>query len=142
MSDANDDQQYVSQVADGSGGAIYAWDDHRNGSDYDIYAHHLFSNGSSVVGINELAFSEQVKAVCFPNPISTNSIIELIDEKANHPWEISIFDAFGNLIETQSLKGNESYGINASKFSAGIYFYNIIIKETSSYSKGSFISAN
>lgn len=141
--DANDDQLYVSQVSDGNGGAIYAWEDRRNGSHYDIYVHHLYSTGTpNYVGIKELNQSNQVPSVCFPNPINSNSVIQLNNNFSNHPWEISIFDATGKLIKTANIKSNQTYSLNASEYSEGIYFYIIHIKNQSLYSKGSFISAN
>lgn len=141
--DANDDQLYVSQVSDGNGGAIYAWEDRRNGSHYDIYVHHLYSSGTpNYVGIKELNQSSQVPSVCFPNPIGSNSVIQLNNNFSNHPWEISIFDATGKLVKTANIKSNQTYSLNASEYSEGIYFYIIHIKNQSLYSKGSFISAN
>lgn len=141
--DANDDQLYVSQVSDGNGGAIYGWEDHRNGSHFDIYVHHLYSSGTpNYVGIKELNQSNQIQSVCYPNPISSNSAIQLNYNVSNHPWEISIFDATGKLIKTANIKSNQTYSLNQSDYSAGIYFYIINIKNQSLYSKGSFISTN
>jgi hypothetical protein len=141
--DANDNQEYASQISDGNGGAIYAWEDRRNGSHYDIYVHHLYSSGTpNYVGIKEINQSNQIQSVCFPNPISSNSVIQLNHNFSNHPWEISIFDATGKLIKTANIKSNQTYSLNASEYSEGIYFYIIHIKNQSLYSKGSFISAN
>jgi hypothetical protein len=36
----------VTTVSDGAGGAIAAWQDIRNGTDYDVYAHHLLASGA------------------------------------------------------------------------------------------------
>ncbi len=140
---ASDDQVNVSQVTDGNGGAIYVWEDRRNTSNYDLYAHHLYSSGTPIlIGINELANLNQVQSSCYPNPINVNSIIELKNNTSNHPWEISIFDATGKLVKTANIKSNQTYPLNASEYSAGIYFYMIHIKNQSLYSKGSFISTN
>ena len=141
VTDANDDQLYVSQVADGNGGAIYAWEDHRNGSDYDIYAHHLYDNGSPLVGIEELSKANALQSVCYPNPINLTSVIRL-NSTYTQPWEITIFDAFGKLIQTQTLKYNESCYLDSNIFTSGVYFYFITIKGENGYSKGSFTSAN
>lgn len=140
VSSAIDDQINVSQVTDGNGGAIYVWEDHRSGSNYDLYANHLYSNGSSFVGIHELTKSATLQNVCFPNPINSNSIIQLLNNTSKHLWEINIYNAFGNLIETKSLKGNENYYLNSADYVAGIYFYTINLKNEISYTKGSFIS--
>lgn len=139
VSNAGDDQVNPAQVSDGNGGAIYAWDDHRNGTDYDIYAHHLYFDGTSTVGINEL-LKQSVRSVCYPNPISSTSAIQLISNSVNKDWEISIYDAFGRLLENQQLQANEKFPINAEKYEAGIYFYFINLKNEQTLSKGSFIS--
>lgn len=142
VSSAIDDQINVSQVTDGNGGAIYIWEDYRSGSNYDLYANHLYSNGSAFVGIHELTKSATLQNVCFPNPINSNSIIQLINNTSNHPWEITIYNAFGNLIETKSLKSNENYYLNSTDYAAGLYFYTINLKNETTYTKGSFISNN
>jgi hypothetical protein len=141
VTDANDDQLYVSQVSDGSGGAIYAWEDHRNGSDYDIYAHHLYSGGSPLVGIRELS-KETVESSCFPNPINATSVIKLKTSGFNKPWELTIFDSMGKLMERHTVQGNENYTLNSDNYRSGIYFYVINIQDESAYSRGSFISVN
>lgn len=137
---ASQDQINVSQVNDGNGGAIYAWDDRRNTTDYDIYAHHLYFDGSSFVGINELSKTNSIKSFCFPNPITSNSSIKIIEN--NVPWEIKIFDSLGNLIQKQILNATEVYPLNLVNYNSGIYFYLITLKDKSASAKGSFISAN
>ncbi len=141
VTNANDDQLYVSQVHDGNGGAIFAWEDRRNGSDLDIYAHHLYNNGSSIVGIKELSFN-LVETQCYPNPINQNSIIKISNNQINEPWSIKIYDSFGQLLENKQLNAGELYTLNAESYLSGIYFYFIQLTSSKKYSKGSFISAN
>jgi hypothetical protein len=43
--DQNGSWQSFTIVRDGAGGAIVTWEDHRNGSSYDIYAQHIMSSG-------------------------------------------------------------------------------------------------
>ncbi len=137
------DQINVSHVTDNEGGAVYVWEDRRNFSNYDLYATHFYSSGTvNYVGIKELNKSDEIPSVCFPNPISLNSVIQLNNNFSNHPWEISIFDATGKFIKTANIKSNQTYSLNASEYSEGIYFYIIHIKNQSLYSKGIFISAN
>ncbi|MGZ4098956.1 MAG: hypothetical protein ACXVNM_08755, partial [Bacteroidia bacterium] len=69
VSNAVDDQLNAAQVADGSGGAIFAWEDHRNGTDYDVYSQRIYSNGTTVTSINETEREAQPNAICFPNPV-------------------------------------------------------------------------
>ncbi len=140
VSDATDNQINVSQVSDGNGGAIYAWDDHRNTVDYDIYAHHLYSNGSSVVGIHELTASQTFESICFPNPINSTSVIQIKNnEMLNEVPSIKIYDAYGHLIKTDHFNSHQ-YLLNIEYFEAGIYFYFLHLKDGTSISKGSFIS--
>jgi hypothetical protein len=137
---AGDDQINVSQVLDGNGGAVFAWYDHRNATDYDIYAHHLYFDGSSSVGINELYANNAIESSCFPNPISNNSIIQLKNNLLHCNWELSIYNSFGQLILTQSLNADEKYFLNSANFEAGVYFYFISFKNQKASTKGSFIS--
>lgn len=140
---ASDDQVNASQVTDGNGGAIYVWEDRRNTSNYDLYAHHLYSTGTPIfIGINELLAENGIKSLCYPNPINSNSVIELQNNASNLPWQISIFDVTGKLMQSHNLKSNENYVLNSAEYAAGIYFYIISMKGESSYSKGTFISVN
>ena len=140
VSNAGDDQINASQVADGNGGAIYTWDDHRNGSDYDIYAHHLYFDGNPMVGIKESTANNTLQSSCFPNPISFNTTIQLKNNTLYSDWDLTIFDSFGRLIQTQHLKSNESYNLNSYNYEAGVYFYFINFKNQNTSTKGSFIS--
>lgn len=139
VSDAFDDQINVSHVTDNNGGAIFVWEDHRNGTNYDLYANHLFDNGTFFVGLNEL-YNHTLQAVCYPNPINHNSIIKISNNQSHEPWEITIYDSYGKKIATTVLKASESYALNSDDYSSGIYFYSIRLTSSLNYSKGSFIS--
>ena len=139
---ASDDQINVSQVTDGNGGAVYVWEDRRNASNYDLYATHLYYDGNPLVSIAELTKSNVIQSVCFPNPINSKSVIQFVNAASNNPWQISIYDNFGKLIQNQSLKNNEIYYLDSHKYPSGLYFYFITFQGESTYSKGSFISAN
>jgi hypothetical protein len=138
VTNANNDQQYVSQVNDGNGGAIFAWEDRRNGTDNDIYAHHLYYNGSSIVGIKELP-ANFIETTCFPNPINQNSIIRIVNNQTNESWYITIYDSHGQTIESKQLEADEIYFLNYEAYNPGIYFYSIRLIASSKYSKGNFI---
>ena len=138
---AADDQVNVSQVTDGNGGAIYAWEDHRNGTDYDIYANHLFFNGDPTVGLKELFQVNVMQSRCFPNPITSQSIIQLKNNLNNLSWNISVYDTFGKLIQTEHVKNSEQFALNSNDYPAGIYFYCITLNSQISPVKGSFVSA-
>ncbi len=121
-------------VSDGYGGCIYAWEDKRDDvlNSTDLYAHHLYSNGSplSNIGINENNSISNIS--CYPNPFSgsINVDVELL---SNDKLSITIEDILGRLIpvdyyETLLLpKGQHSFKIvtNKEDFSEGIYFVKI-----------------
>lgn len=139
---AADDQANPSQVSDGDGGAIYVWEDHRNGTNYDIYSNHLFANGSPLVSVKELFSSNSMESVCFPNPLTSHSTIQLKNNAVNLPWEISIYDSFGRMVKTQNIKAGDAYVLNSSDYSPGIYFYFITFENTNYSSKGSFVTSH
>lgn len=141
VSDAFEDQINVSHVTDNNGGAVYVWEDHRNGTNYDLYANHLFNNGTFYVGLNEL-YNNSLQAICYPNPINSNSIIKLSNNQINEPWEIIIYDSYGKIIDYKQLKSSEFYSLNTNHYTSGIYFYSIRLNSSQNYSKGSFISNN
>ena len=136
ISSATSDQINATLVPDGLGGAIYAWEDRRNG-DYDIYAHRLFSNGLPTVGIFEIENTKDFEVTCFPNPINENSIIKPSNVKSN--WVISVYDYTGKLIDKQAVNKNDTYQIPTQQLSSGVYFYNIYLAESNSTSRGLFI---
>lgn len=137
ISIASDDQINPTQVTDGKGGAIYAWEDRRNATDYELYAHHLYSIGNASA-VKEIPTDKLLVAI-YPNPVSNNSIIEVINNAEHSTWEILIFDVYGKQLERQQLKANETYNLNASELSSGIYFYTIELSDKSASTKGKFI---
>lgn len=139
VSDAFEDQINVSHVTDNNGGAVYVWEDHRNGTNYDLYANHLFNNGTFYVGLNELSHNS-LQAVCYPNPINHNSSIKISNNQTNESWEITIYDTYGKILVSKKLNANEVYTLNSDDYLSGIYFYTVRLNSTLNYSKGSFIS--
>ncbi len=136
ISSAASDQINATLVSDGTGGAIYAWEDRRNG-DYDIYAHRLFSNGLPTVGIFEIENTNAFEAMCFPNPINEHSTIKPMNVKSN--WVISVYDYTGKLIDKQVVNKSDAYQIQISQLSSGVYFYIIYLTDNNSLSRGNFI---
>ena len=133
VSDAVNNQVAVSQCTDGNGGAIYSWQDNRNGIDIDIYAQHIFTNGVSV-GIKE--FNTQLNSICFPNPITNSSVIQL-NETVND-WDLTISNTLGQVVVKKHISNQSYYMLNKSEFNEGFYFYTISINNKSI--KGNFIS--
>ena len=139
ISIASDDQINPTQVTDGNGGAIYAWEDRRNAVDYDIYAHHIYSIGNASV-VREIT-SDKLSAAIYPNPVSNTSIIEITNNAKHVNWEVFIFDIYGKQVKRQLLNADEIYNLNASELSSGIYFYSVELTDKSASTKGKFIYA-
>ena len=135
VSDATNDQVNVSHISDNNGGAIYVWEDYRNTTDWNIYAHHLFYTGTSVVGINEYFKSTGANSIVYPNPVIEVSQIKL-DSKAD---VLMIYDEFGKLVYIKNDINSESIYINNADFNSGIYFYHISLKNKSQQLNGKFI---
>ncbi len=133
---ATDNQINVAQVCDGNGGAVFAWDDHRNTNDYDIYAHHLYYNGMAFVGIIES--SNVISSVlCYPNPIKEGSVIRLNNNTL--PFEVTVYNSFGSLIDHQNISANNDYHIPSEKLEPGCYFYSVNLSGNQAAHNGRFI---
>lgn len=136
VSNATNDQINVVQVEDNLGGASYFWEDYRNGTDYNIYAHHLNSNGD--VGIFDIRANNQNAVICYPNPINNTSVIKLFGNSQAKKWQLQILDRVGKIIVNRTLNSEEDYKLNDVELKPGIYFYRATINGTTT--NGSFIS--
>ncbi|MDF2449876.1 MAG: hypothetical protein K0R26_2380 [Bacteroidota bacterium] len=136
VSNAPDDQVNPSQVSDGNGGAIFVWEDHRNGTNFDIYSNRLYSNGTPLVGIKEYSANLKFTSVCYPNPVDGLSQIQIPDEYTD--WKIEVFSLTGELIREAIMKEGKSFSIHSSEYAPGYYSYQIKINEQP-VSKGNFI---
>ena len=133
---AADNQTDPKNVSDGFGGCIYAWNDQRNTNDYDIYVHHLFSNGIPT-GINEE--SSSVLGNIYPNPFSNEALIILPSKTGTENYKLRIYDSNGILVHESKII-NQPYKVKRGELSNGIYFYEIVSTENSAtVSKGKFI---
>lgn len=137
ISTALDDQINVTQVTDGNGGAIYVWEDKRNTTDYELYAHHIYNSGNTN-SINE-PNNSLIQSRCYPNPINSESVIELQNNPQQLAWEITIYDVFGKQLIHQTLSATESYSLKNSSFHSGLCFYFIELSDKSASTKGKFI---
>lgn len=116
-------------ISDGWGGSIFVFRDKRSGSN-DIYAHHLYSNGTTVsdVGISEVTLSE---TIYYPNPFFDKINLRL-DVSKNENISLILEDLLGNEIpikitsitETNSIR-NYVLEITSSEISSGIYILKI-----------------
>lgn len=121
-------------VSDGAGGGIYVFMDKRDTLDWDIYAHHLFWNGT------ENGIHEEVSCFtsrCFPNPFSSSARVEF--ESANYnEVEFSVWSLIGSKVEIPFSISQNDITISRGNLRDGIYFYEIRIGENS-VSKGKLI---
>lgn len=129
VSSAIDNQSSPKNVSDGNGGAIYAWQDRRNDaiSSNDIYAHHLYSDGSINMSVDENSLAPVISL--FPNPFTENINIT-IDLPKEEKITVKMLDLLGQevpliitAISNQS-KRSQTLQINIEKTSLpkGIYF--------------------
>ncbi len=139
VSMAVENQTNVGQVSDNSGGAIYAWQDHRNGTNDDIYSHRLLTNGITANN-KETMVLDFISAVCFPNPINNNSVIRV--GEINGAWNLHIFNAFGKLIISQYIDSGNIFALSNLISNAGVYFYTVNPGNSNKIIKGSFINSN
>lgn len=138
VSNATNDQINVVQVEDNLGGASYFWEDYRNGTDYNIYAHHLNSNGD--VGVFEMLSNKQNNVTCYPNPINNTSVIKLTGNSKGKNWELRVVDQLGNTIVNKTLSVEEEYKLDAANLKPGIYLYSATINGNTT--NGKFISTH
>lgn len=132
VSNAVGNQSSPKNVSDGKGGAIYAWQDRRDDANMsnDIYAHHLYSDGSINMTVNENSFSSTLSS--FPNPFSDNFAL-LIDLQKEEKLSIKLLDIFGQelplVITSSSIqsKGKHTLQISTEKagLPKGIYFISV-----------------
>lgn len=83
--DANGDQLLPSIISDGAGGAIVAWQDRRNGTDFDIYAQRIDANGVSLWAVNGVQLSGTVDNQFAPHLVSdeANGAIVVWEDRRN-----------------------------------------------------------
>jgi len=81
-------------TADGSGGAIIAWQDFRSGIDQDIYAARLLPNGAAI----EIPAAAYVLR-CAPNPFRSETLLEYGLPSPGRV-RIRIFDTAGRLVSS------------------------------------------
>lgn len=110
-------------VSDGTGGSIYTWNDKRTTNDFDIYAHHLFSNGIPT-GIKEENILSSVNV--YPNPFSVSTSVSIKSSEDVSTLKIKIVDVTGREVNPKITLHKTSLEIFRSNLPAGFYFYEII----------------
>lgn len=121
---AFDEQSSIKNVRDGKGGSIYAWQDKRNGLDFDIYAHHLFASGSpNAVNDVEKSASE---FVIYPNPASHTITLESASFQ-HHDNSIEVMNMLGSVMyrATQKATSSSQLHLDVASFPKGIYMIRV-----------------
>ena len=132
---ASADQTYPDNVADANGGCIFAWQDGRNTLDNDIYAHHLYSNGTTTSAVIEsVTFFESTP---FPNPISSSATIQ-INAPGINKVVFSVCDMLGEKVKIPFSISQNEIVVSKGGLPNGIYFYEIRT-DNNGISKGKLI---
>lgn len=141
VSNATDDQIAVNQAVDGTGGAIYVWEDKRNGTDIEIYAHHLFYTGTEVVSIKELENNTQL--LIYPNPAINILTFEFKNNIENDKCVVELFDIVGKkTLRVDAKVYQNKIIITELNFPSGIYFYSLSLPNQTNLFNGKVIISN
>jgi hypothetical protein len=116
---ATDTQKSPKNVPDGKGGSIFVWQDKRVGI-YDIFAHHIYDNGTYV---NTASLKEEVLTTVgvYPNPAN-----ELLHLQRNDWKYLSLINNLGELVY-EAKEFNEF--IDVSIFANGLYSLQVITND-------------
>lgn len=117
---AADNQRSGKNVSDGNGGSIFAWEDKRNTTDYNIYAHYLPANGISSIHEPNVF----VESTVFPNPFNQSACIKVTNNKL-YSLYVLVFDMMGKEVYPNVQHKNGNLIINRDALSTGIYFYQV-----------------
>jgi len=98
--------------------------------DYGSYAPFTSAN-CSVLETNDF---ENNKLQLYPNPVTSEFNIQLIDETSN--YDVAVYNTLGILVfESNNLLSNNNNSINISQLNSGIYFVRITNTENEVYQK-------
>ncbi len=128
---AVNNQTSPKNVSDGHGGSIFAWQDKRNGGIQDIYCHHLFSDGSTNMGISENSLNEGISVS--PNPFTNNFTLTInltTDEKTNFTMTDVLgqqvpITIYGASVQTKG-KHVINFTTDKAELPKGVYFISMI----------------
>ena len=135
VSAAVNEQRRPVMLPDGSGGAIVAWEDFRNGSNMDIFAMQVDADGGVLVtGIGNTPPASVVTLRSnYPNPFSTATTFE-IDLSADADVTVDVYDVAGRRVRHMDV-GRLSAGARGLPFNgagndgrplpSGVYFYRV-----------------
>lgn len=113
LSSAPGDQVYLASASDGTGGAIVAWGDQRNGTDYDVYTQRVTASGEtgSDVEVPPLPMNLSLHAP-IPNPMRDRTVIAF-DLPADAQVRADVLDLGGRRLRTLAAGYRFSAGTRA-----------------------------
>ena len=115
---AVDIQKSPKNISDGHGGSIFVWQDKRSGSN-DIFAHHIFSNGTYIDN-TAIAPNVEIEYSISPNPAT-----EFIQVQSKDIQRILIQNTQGQVIFNKKLPTDNEL-IEIRNFPNGVYSVKII----------------
>jgi len=133
VSAADNEQRRPAMLPDGSGGAIVAWEDFRNGNT-DIFAMQIGPDGTIPTGVGDTpSASPFVLRSNYPNPFSTETTFDL-DLSTDADVVVDVYDVAGRRVRHVEL-GRMSAGSSVMRFNgagddgrhlpSGVYFYRV-----------------
>jgi hypothetical protein len=139
VSNAIYDQVSVTLTSDGTGGAIYLWEDERNLSNTEIYAHHLFFTGTSVVGLNDQPLTSPIISV-YPNPANEFIVFNFqnVDDFQNAHLEIRNING-SSVLKVNTFIIQNQITLSNLNLANGLYHYTITMFDTTNILKGKLI---
>ena len=134
VSVADNEQRRPAILADGSGGAIVAWEDFRNGSNMDIFAMQIGPDGTIPTGVGDTPPPAAVALTSnYPNPFSTETTFDL-DLSVDADVVVDVYDVAGRRVRHVELgrlsAGSRTMAFNGAgddgrHLSSGVYFYRV-----------------
>ncbi len=116
-------QSQPKNMPDGAGGSIFVWQDKRNGTDRDIYAQKIFSNGT-LTAIVDYQNNKSIELKLWPNPVENYLNIQIKNNITSTFNQIEIFDIIGNKVIEQVHYSN-TFSIDVASLQRGSYFIKV-----------------
>ena len=91
------DQNYLTGVPDGVGGAIFAWTDKRSFAETDIYAQHIGLNGQVPSGVGDTPAAAFRVLPAWPNPFTGETTLAVVLNTASDV-SVDLFDVAGRRV--------------------------------------------
>ncbi|MFL5752261.1 MAG: T9SS type A sorting domain-containing protein, partial [Bacteroidia bacterium] len=126
VANAIDDQTSPKNVSDGTGGSIFVWEDHRNGTDMDVYAQRISAAGIPL-GLDQYKGPDQALVTSnYPNPFAASTTIRITGTDHSSPdLSVNITDLLGKAQKFSVTRSGNEFSINAENMGSGTYIYKI-----------------